>query len=59
MEWQKMLEGILGSSPVAGVLGFVAWKLWTKNEKKDEEIARLNEQHSKTLIAISKLSDER
>ena len=43
MEWTKLLEGALGSSPIALVLGFAVWNLWSSNQKKDAELQRLND----------------
>lgn len=58
MEWHDLLKGALGSSPVALVLGFAVWKLWTKLEAKDAEIKGLNTEIRQTLIDVSRRSDD-
>lgn len=58
MEWTKLIEGALGSSPLALVLGFAVWNLWRKLEAKDAEIQRLNAETTKMLIAVSQRSDD-
>ncbi len=57
MEWQKLLEGALGSSPIALVLGFAVQRLWSKLEQKDAEIRELNSARVKDLIAIAARDD--
>ncbi len=54
MQWTNLLEGVLSSSPLAGVLGFAVWTLWNSNQKKDEEIRKLNEARIADLIEVSK-----
>ena len=58
MEWQKLLEGAIGSSPLAVVLGYVACKLWATVREKDAEIRRLNDQTLRMLTAVSRVSDD-
>jgi hypothetical protein len=58
VDWQKLLEGALGSSPIALVLGFAVQRLWTKLETKDAEIARLNDARVKDLIAVAARDDD-
>lgn len=53
MEWQTLLSGALGSSPLALVLGFATWKLWARNEQKDAELKALNEQMVKMLLEVA------
>lgn len=53
MEWQTLLSGALGSSPLALVLGFACWKLWLKAEAKDVELKALNEQMVKMLLEVA------
>ena len=48
MEWQKILESLAGSGPLAGVLGFAVWRLWDKCQALDAKVdaiqaARLND----------------
>ena len=57
MEWTKLLEGALGSSPMALVLGFAVWTLWSANQKKEAEIQRLNEARIKDLIEVANRDD--
>jgi hypothetical protein len=58
VEWQKLLEGALGSSPIALVLGFAVQRLWSKLEQKDAEIRELNSARVKDLIAIAARDDD-
>lgn len=53
MEWQRLLEGVLGSSPVAMAMGFATWNLWNKTREQEKEIARLNEARIADLKAIA------
>jgi hypothetical protein len=53
VEWSKLIEGALTTSPMALVLGFAVWRLWQKLEAKDAEIQRLNEARAKDLLSIS------
>lgn len=57
MEWQQLLNGALSSSPVAAILGFVTWKLWSKLEQKDAEIQRLNEARVKDMLEVAHRED--
>lgn len=57
MEWQKLLEGALGSSPVALALGFATWSLWQKTREQEKEIARLNDARIADLKAIAERDD--
>jgi hypothetical protein len=64
VEWQTVIMGALGGSPVALVLGFVSYKLWGKLEEKDKTIAAkdlviaaLNEHRIADLKAIAKQND--
>ena len=57
MEWTKLLEGALGSSPIALVLGFGVWRLWGANQLKDAEIQRLNEARIQDMKAIASRND--
>lgn len=57
MEWQTLLEGALGSSPIALVLGFATWSLWGKNREQEKEIQRLNEARISDLKAIAERDD--
>lgn len=61
MEWHAIIQGLLGSSPLAGALGFACYKLWAKLEQKDQTIqekdtviAELNEARVNDLRQISK-----
>lgn len=58
MEWLKILEGPLASTPLAGVLGFAVWNLWRKLEAKDAEIQRLNAERVKDLIQVAARDDD-
>jgi hypothetical protein len=58
VEWQSLIEGALGSSPLALVLGFAVWRLWQKLEARDQEIRTLNEQCTKMLLSISRAADD-
>lgn len=58
MEWHSLIQGILGSSPLAAALGFAAWSLWSSNQKKDQEIRDLNAEIRRILLAVSKSSDD-
>lgn len=64
MEWQTILSGAIGGSPLAVVLAFASYKLWSKCEEKDKtiaakdaEIAALNEKRVSDLKAIAKQND--
>jgi hypothetical protein len=57
VEWQTLLEGALGSSPIALVLGFATWSLWGKNREQEKEIQRLNEARIADLKAIAERDD--
>lgn len=57
MEWSKLLEGALGSSPIALVLGFAVWSLWGKNREQEKEIQRLNDARIADLKAIAERDD--
>lgn len=64
MEWQTIINGAIGSSPVAILLGFVSFKLWGKLEEKEKviqskdlEIAALNEKRVNDLRVIAKQND--
>jgi len=57
MEWTKLLEGALGSSPIALVLGFGVWSLWQSNQKKDAEISRLNEARIQDMKQVADRED--
>jgi hypothetical protein len=54
----KLLEGALGSSPIALVLGFGVWKLWHSNQAKDAEISRLNEARVQDMKQVASRNDE-
>lgn len=58
MEWSKLIEVALGSSPLALVLGFAVWSLWKRLEAKDAEIRQLNEQNRQALLEIAHRSDD-
>jgi len=58
VDWQNLISGALGSSPLALVLGFATWSLWQANQRKDAEIARLNDQRVKDLIAVAARDDD-
>lgn len=58
IEWTKLLEGALGSSPIALVLGFAVWTLWQSNQKKETEIARLNEARIKDMQEVVRKDDD-
>jgi hypothetical protein len=58
VDWETLLNGALGSSPMALVLGFAVHRLWSKLETKDAEIARLNDARVKDLIAIAARDDD-
>jgi hypothetical protein len=58
VEWQTLLEGALGSSPIALVLGFGVWKLWHSNQAKDAEISRLNEARIQDMKQVASRNDE-
>lgn len=64
MEWQKLIESIATASPLAGVMGYAAKKLWDKVEEKDKVILQLNQKledqnqrHLQDLREIAKLDD--
>jgi hypothetical protein len=59
VEWQTILTGILGASPVAAVLGYVAWNLWAKLLEKDRELQELNAQVIAMLLEVAKKDDPR
>jgi hypothetical protein len=40
VEWPTIINGLVGSSPVAGLLAFGLWKVWTRMEKKEADCAR-------------------
>ena len=54
MQWTNILEGVLSSSPLAGVLGYGVWVLWGSLQKKEEQIQKLNEARIADLIEVSK-----
>ena len=56
MEWTRIFEGALSSSPVALILGYVSWKLWGKTEAKDAELARIAKESS---CEIARLNEAR
>lgn len=58
MEWSKLLEGPLASTPLAAVLGFAVWNLWRKLEQKDVELKELNQQRVKDLIQVAARDDD-
>ena len=49
---QTALQGAIGSSPVAIVLGVVAWKLWGKVEQKDKDLTDLHQARVSDLKAV-------
>jgi hypothetical protein len=53
VEWQTLLSGALGSSPLALVLGFACWKLWARNEAKDLELKALNDKMVAMLLEVA------
>jgi hypothetical protein len=53
VEWTKLLEGALGSSPIALVLGFGVWRLWLSNQAKDAEISRINRERIEDLKQVA------
>jgi hypothetical protein len=64
VDWNKVAEALFTSSPLAGVLGTVSYKLWNKLEEKDKliaskdaEIAALNEKRVQDMLRIAKLKD--
>lgn len=57
MQWLDLVAK-LGLTGTSAMLAYAVSVLWKKLETKDAEIARLNDQHSKTLIAVSRLSDD-
>lgn len=57
MEWLEIVKG-LGLTGTGALMSFAIWKLWAKLEAKDAEIARLNAEMTKTLIAVSKRLDD-
>lgn len=57
MEWLKLLEGALASSPMALVLGFAVHRLWGKLEQKDKELAELNKARIEDLLRIAQQND--
>lgn len=58
MQWQAIIESVLTSSPLAGVLGYAVWNLWRKLETKDAEITRLHEARVKDLNQIAARNDD-
>ncbi len=52
MQWQTIINGLLGSSPVAAALGFACYKLWAKVEAQDKEIQELNRQNLEFLKTL-------
>lgn len=58
MEWQKILEGAIGASPLAILLAYISCKLWVTVKEKDAEIRRLNDQTLRMLSAVSRASDD-
>lgn len=53
MEWSSLISGALGSSPMALVLGFAVWTLWQSNQKKDEQIQKLNDKMVDALLEVA------
>lgn len=43
---------------MAMVLGFAVWTLWQSNQRKDTEIARLNDARVKDLLEVAHKSDD-
>jgi hypothetical protein len=58
VEWSALIEGALGSSPMALVLGFAVWTLWKSNAEKDAEIRRLNEKMVDAMLEIAHRDDQ-
>ena len=54
MEWNKVIEGLIGSSPLAGGLGFACYYLAGQLKEARAEVARLNEARIADLQAIAK-----
>jgi hypothetical protein len=52
VEWIDLLKGPLSTTPMAACLGYAVHTLWKKLQERDAEIARLNEQRVKDLIAV-------
>jgi hypothetical protein len=57
VEWIDLVKGPLSATPMAACLGFAVHKLWAKLQEKDAEIARLNDQRVKDLIAVAARDD--
>lgn len=58
MEWQKIIETALASTPQSAILGFAVWRLWLKVESKDAEIRDLNAARVKDLIHVVARGDD-
>ena len=56
MQWENLINGALGSSPMALVLGFAVHRLWAALRERDAEIARLNEARIQDLLSVSRHS---
>lgn len=52
MQWETIINGLLGSSPVAAALGFACYKLWAKVEEKDKDIASLHKEQAEFLQSL-------
>jgi hypothetical protein len=50
--WDQILNSLFTASPLAGVLGYVGYKLWGKLAEKDKVIAEKDQE-------ISDLNDRR
>jgi len=57
VEWQKFIEGALGSSPIALVLGFAVWTLWSELKASRAETKAANDARIHDLLELAKRDD--
>lgn len=58
MEWQQVIGSLVGSSPLAGGLAFVAWTLWKDNQAIRAENTRLQAEFNAFLRTLLPKDDD-
>ncbi len=57
MQWQGLLESLAGSGPLAGVLAFATWKMWTRCQELEKRIEELQSKRIDDLKTILQHDD--
>jgi len=52
-----VLEVLLGSGPLAAVLGFAVWQLWRDNRSLREELRQARDEHRRDLLTVMTLGE--